>query len=282
MITLCLFGIYSIIIYFKVNVIITNKCIQFTGDIMSGNMYAFLLSTIAGISTLIGFLFIFIKKDRESVISKALGFASGVMLTISVIDLVPNSFLLIIKQYNLIYALFLIIMGFLIGVIISSVIDKKVEKKSKNGLKLYKLGIITMFVIMMHNIPEGIATFITTTNNINLGIMLTTAIALHNIPEGISISIPIYYSTNNKFKAFLYTLISGMSEPLGALISYLFLSRFVNDTILGIIYSIIAGMMINISINELYKEAIDYNKKNTIIYFIIGSFIMILNHLLFS
>jgi len=166
---------------------------------MSGNMYAFLLSTIAGISTLIGFLFIFIKKDRESVISKALGFASGVMLTISVIDLVPNSFLLIIKQYNLIYALFLIIMGFLIGVIISSVIDKKVEKKSKNGLKLYKLGIITMFVIMMHNIPEGIATFITTTNNINLGIMLTTAIALHNIPEGISISIPIYYSTNNKF-----------------------------------------------------------------------------------
>ena len=249
---------------------------------MSSNMYAFLLSTIAGISTLIGFLFIFIKKDRESIISKALGFASGVMLTISVIDLAPNSFLLIIKQYNLIYTLFLIIMGFLIGLIISSIIDKRVEKKSKNGLKLYKLGIITMLVIMMHNIPEGIATFITTTNNVELGIMLTIAIALHNIPEGISISIPIYYSTNSKFKAFIYTLISGMSEPLGALISYLFLSRFVTDTILGIIYSIIAGMMINIAINELYKEAALYNKKNTFIYFIIGSFMMILNHLLFS
>ena len=112
--------------------------------------------------------------------------------------------------------------------------------------------------------------------------ILTIAIALHNIPEGISISIPIYYSTNSKFKAFFYTFISGMSEPLGALISYLFLSRFINEIILGIIYSIIAGMMINISINELYKEAIDYNKKNTIIYFIIGSFIMILNHLLFG
>ena len=249
---------------------------------MSGNMYAFLLSTIAGISTLIGFLFIFIKKDRESIISKALGFASGVMLTISVIDLMPNSLLLFIKSYNLIYTLFLLIIGFLIGVIISSIIDKRVEKKSKNGLKLYKLGIISMIVIMMHNIPEGIATFITTTNNIELGIILTIAIALHNIPEGISISIPIYYSTNSKLKAFFYTFISGMSEPLGALISYLFLSRFVNDTILGVIYSIIAGMMINISINELYKEANNYNKKNTIIYFIIGSFIMILNHLLFS
>lgn len=249
---------------------------------MSGNMYAFLLSTIAGIATLIGYLFIFIKKDREVVISKALGFASGVMITVSLTDLIPNSLDLIIKKYSFIYTLFLVLTGFLIGVIISSIIDKNVEKKSKNGLKLYKLGIITMLVIIMHNIPEGIATFITTTNNIKLGIVLTIAIALHNIPEGISISIPIYYSTNSKLKAFIYTLISGISEPIGAIISYLFLSKFINNTILGIIYSIIAGMMVNISINELYKESINYNKRNTIIYFIIGSFIMILNHLLFS
>ncbi len=249
---------------------------------MSSNMYAFLLSSIAGFSTLIGFLFVFIKKDRESIISKSLGFASGVMLTISIIDLIPNSFLLIIRQYNLIYTLFLIITAFLVGIIVSSIIDKKVEKKSKNGLKLYKLGIITMIVIIMHNIPEGIATFITTTNNTKLGVILTIAIALHNIPEGISISIPIYYSTNSKLKSFIYTFISGMSEPLGAIISYLFLSRFVNDIMLGFIYSIIAGMMINISIKELYKEAYYYNKRNTIIYFIIGSFIMILNHLLFG
>ncbi len=249
---------------------------------MSDNGYAFLLSTMAGISTLIGFLFIYIKKDRNSMISKALGFASGVMLTISIIDLIPNSFLLIIKSYSRIYTLFFILMGFLIGIILSGIIDKRVGKSSENGLKLYKLGIIAMLIIMLHNIPEGIATFITTTSNIKLGIILTIAIALHNIPEGISISIPIYYSTNSKIKAFLYTLISGMSEPLGALISYLFLSKFVNDIILGIIYSIIAGMMINIAINELYKEAIKYNKKNTTTYFLIGSFIMILNHILFG
>ena len=249
---------------------------------MSTNIYAFLLSTIAGFSTLIGFLFIFINKDRYSIISKALGFASGVMFTISIIDLIPNSFFLINKKYNYIYTLFLLITGFLIGIIISSIIDKKVEKNSTNSLKLYKLGIITMLTIIIHNIPEGIATFLTTTNNTKLGIILTIAIALHNIPEGISISIPIYYSTNSKLKSFFYTLISGMSEPLGALISCLFLSKFVNDILLGIIYSIIGGMMINISINELYKEAREYNKKNTITYFIIGSFIMILNHLLFG
>ena len=245
-------------------------------------MHAFLLSSIAGFSTLIGFLFIFIKKDRVGVISKALGFASGVMLTISIIDLIPNSLDLIIKKYKFIYAVILALLGFFIGIILSSIIDSKVEKNSKKSSKLYKLGIITMLVIMMHNMPEGIATYITSTQNISLGVTLTIAIALHNIPEGISISIPIYYSTNSKLKAFIYTLISGLSEPIGAVIAYLFLARFINDTLLGIIYSVIAGMMVNISINELYKESINYNKKNAFIYFIIGSFIMIINHLLFN
>lgn len=249
---------------------------------MSNNIYAFILSSLAGISTLIGFLFIYIKKGRDSVISKALGFASGVMLTISIIDLIPNSFLLIINNHLINYTLFLIIIGFLIGIIISSVVDHKVEKKSKNGTKLYKLGIITMLVIMLHNIPEGIATYITTTQNTKLGITLAIAIALHNIPEGISISIPIYYSTNSKLKSFIYTLISGLSEPLGALISYLFLSKYINNTILGVIYSIIAGMMINIGINELYKESVIYDKKNTMIFFIIGIILMTMNHLLFG
>lgn len=245
------------------------------------NIYAFILSSIAGISTLIGFLFIFIKNNKESSISKALGFASGVMLTISITDLIPNSFILLFND-NVIYSIFILLLSFLIGIFLSSIIDTKVEKKSLNSSKLYKLGLINMLVIMMHNIPEGIATYITTTKNIKLGLIITIAIALHNIPEGISISIPIYYSTKSKLKAFLYTFISGMSEPLGALISYLFLSKFINDTVLGIIYSIIAGMMINISINELYKESIKYNKKNTIIYFVIGSILMILNHLLFN
>lgn len=245
-------------------------------------MYAFLLSFIAGFSTLIGFLFIFIKKGRDSIISKSFGFASGIMITISIIDLIPNSLYLIIKEYNFIYALFLILIGFLMGLILSCILDKTIDKSSKNSSKLYKIGLITMLILMIHNILEGIATFITAANNIKLGIILTIAIALHNIPEGISISIPIYHSTNSKLKSFIYTLISALSEPLGALITYLFLSNFINDKILGLIYSTIAGMMINISINELYKESINYSKKDTIIYFIFGSFIMILNHLLFN
>lgn len=256
--------------------------ILYNGDSMDKTIYAFILSSIAGFSTLIGFLFIFIKKDRNNTISKALGFASGVMITISITDLIPNSFNLILHNNYVIYSFLILIVGFLVGIFLSSIIDKKVEKEYLNSSKLYKLGIISMLVIILHNIPEGIATYITTTQNNKLGLIITIAIALHNIPEGISISIPIYYSTKSKFKAFLYTFISGVSEPIGALISYLFLAKFINNTVLGIIYSIIAGMMINISINDLYKESINYNKKNTILFFVIGSFIMILNHLLFN
>ena len=139
-----------------------------------------------------------------------------------------------------------------------------------------------MITIIIHNIPEGIATYITTTNNFKLGLLFSISIALHNIPEGISISIPIYYSTNNKRKAFIYTFISGISELFGALITYLFLSKYINDTILGALYSFIAGLMINISINKLGKESLNYNKKDSIVYFIIGILIMLISHLMIN
>lgn len=247
---------------------------------MSNHIYAFILTSIAGISTLIGYLFIYIKNDRESIISKALGFASGVMITISISDLLPNSSFLLSNKYNKLNTYIVILFAIFIGFLISEIINNRVENNTKNNIKLYKLGIISMIVIMLHNIPEGIATYITTTNNIKLGLTLAIAIALHNIPEGISISIPIYYSTNSKLKAFIYTFISGMSELIGAIISYLFLSKYINQSILGIIYSIIAGMMLSIGYLELYRESVKYNKKNTNIYFILGTIVMILNHII--
>ena len=95
--------------------------------------------------------------------------------------------------------------SFVTGIILSMIIDKKMPAQ-QNHLK--RVGLIAMLAIILHNIPEGIATYLTSSTNTKLGITLTIAIALHNIPEGISISIPIYYATKNKGHAFLYTLIS--------------------------------------------------------------------------
>ena len=140
-----------------------------------------------------------------------------------------------------------------------------------------------MLAIMLHNIPEGIATYITNCSNINLGLSLTLAIAAHNIPEGISISVPIYYATGNKRKAFLYTFISGISELFGAIISALFLSPFVSDTLMAFLYAMIAGIMIYLSITELLKTSLSYQKyKITLIFFIIGVLFILINHFIFN
>lgn len=239
----------------------------------------FLMTTLAGISTLLGSILIFFKNKEEKILSSSLAFAAGVMITVSFTDLIPSS-ISKIGEYCPFFATFcLCLIGMNIGILLSNFIEKKVSKK-ENSSTLYKIGLISMLAIILHNIPEGIATYISCKNDFNLGLKLTIAIALHNIPEGISISVPIYYSTKSKKKAFFYTFISGFSEVVGAIISYLFLGYLENDLFMGFLYSIIAGIMITISIKELIPESLNYKlKKKTILFFIIGFIFMFISHI---
>lgn len=251
------------------------------------NIYAFLLTTIAGLSTMVGTIFIFIKiKNTENIIISALSFAAGVMVCVSITDLIPSSINEISFTFKLFPTYIIMLIFLVIGIIISMTIDKYLPTNNiyiKDNKGLYKVGIISMLAIILHNIPEGIATYMASDVNIKVGISLTLAIAMHNIPEGISISIPIYYSTRSKIKAVVYTFISALSEPLGAIITYLFLQKYINNTIMGFLYAIIAGIMIHISLYELIPSAKKYNKKTrTKISFLIGIFFMLINHLIFS
>ena len=215
--------------------------------------YGIIVSSIAGISTLVGYLFIYIKADKNKVISKSLSFASGVMLTLSLVDLIPTSInYLKMDNRSLLYTL----LFFFIGIILCLIINTKI----KDNDVLYKTGIISMIGIMIHNIPEGIVTYILSTVDMKLGLIFAIAIILHNIPEGISISVPIYYSKKSKKKAFLYTMISGLSEPLGALLSMIFLYKYISNFLIAILFSLIAGLMSYISIFELMKTSFKYDK----------------------
>lgn len=240
----------------------------------------FLLCLLAGLSTLLGSLFIFIKGNKENIIKCALAFASGVMLSVSVFDLIPES--LTMFQSVTKNSIFLNIMVFIIiGLIIPLFIDKILPTKLDQNSKLYKLGIFTMIAIIIHNLPEGMITYITADHNLKLGITIAIAIAMHNLPEGISIAIPVYYATKNKKKAVGLTFISGMSEPLGAILAFLFLKPVINNTIMGALFAIIAGIMTYISIIELLPTALQYKgKKKTLISFLIGILFMYVNHML--
>ncbi len=243
---------------------------------MNNTYLAFILASLSGLSTILGIIPIYFNiKKENNIICASLAFASSIMLSISILDLIPESFHLL-KKYPDSYKIIIIFLSLIIGIIISEIINKKIEKIESNSL--YKIGIISMIAIIIHNIPEGIITFISTTKDTKLGISIAIAIALHNIPEGISISIPIYYSTKSKIKAFTSTLISGLSELLGAIITYLFLSTIITNSILGILLSSTAGIMIHISLTELLVNSIKYNNKNiTKLFFVLGIIIIIIN-----
>jgi len=232
--------------------------------------YGLIISLVAGLSTIIGYFSIYIKGSKNKIISLFLSFSSGVMITLSIIDLLPSSIEYLNETKSIYVSIFYSFILFVIGFILSFIIDRL--NKEKEGL--YKTGIISMVGIILHNIPEGIATYVLSTIDIKMGIFLSIAIILHNIPEGIGISIPIYYSTKSKRKAFLYTLVSGLSEPFGAMLSFLFLSKYINIELMGMLYSLIAGLMIYIGYFELFKQAKKYN--NNVINFLFTGALFIL------
>jgi len=240
--------------------------------------YSFFLTILAGFSTLIGTIIIFFKiKKIEKVIISSLSFASGVMLCISIFDLLPESLKLFILNYNL----FLSILFFLIFFTIGSLIILFINKRVPDSDNLYKIGIISMIGIILHNIPEGILTFVTSSVDKKIGLEIFIAITMHNIPEGIAISIPIYYSTKSKFKALFLSMISALSEVFGALITYLFLYNYINDILIAILLSLVCGIMSYISIFELIPEVLNHkNKRLFLIFFLIGILFMITNLIL--
>ena len=219
---------------------------------MNKSIIPFIITFIAGISTLIGIIPTYINnKYKNYIIKSSILVSTLMMLLISITSLIPESYKYLNNKRQIIIYL-------IIGLIIAKYLDKFSESKTDNNL--LKLGILSTITLIIHNIPEGIITYITSVKNINLGIKLSLAIALHNIPEGVIIAVPIYYSTNSRKKALLYTTISGFSETIGAILGKLFLYNISNNT-LGIILSITAGIMIYISIFELSSKP---KKRNVI------------------
>lgn len=244
---------------------------------------ALLVSTMAGFSTVLGGLVIFFK-IKENYISKfitiALAFSLAIMIGISITDLIPESAFMLLRTLGVTKGLFYIFTSFTLGVVLIKYLNKIILNTESNNL--YKLGILNMLALILHNFPEGIATFMSAYKDINLGIKLSIAIALHNIPEGISIAVPIYYATKSKGKALIRTFLSGLAEPLGALIAYIFLARFITDNFISLILILVGGIMITLAIEVILPKAQEYNYKwHLRLGLIIGFLLVIFNYLMF-
>jgi ZIP family zinc transporter len=250
---------------------------------------ALILSTLAGLSTLLGaVIVIFTKGKSEKLISGSLGFAAGVMISVSFTDLYPSALELFGQLYVEETSTLWTVAFLILGLFITMGLDRFVphEELNKNtGDKphkdLYRVGFVSMMAIGLHNFPEGIATFMAGYEDTALGISIAVAIAMHNIPEGISVALPIYFSTGSRKQAFKYTLLSGIAEPIGALLAFLVLRPFISPFVLAAVFASITGIMIYIAVEELIPSSRQYGHERLALYAtLIGICLMPLSHVL--
>ena len=238
---------------------------------------ALLLPLLSSFSTLLGLVPIYIKTNRvEEFISFSLSLSLSVMIFISLFDLIPSSVPIILNNYSLIYGVIISILIFILGYFTIYLIENRI----KNNNSLYKIGIISFIALILHNLPEGIIVYISTYKNIKLGLKMGLSIMLHNIPEGIEISLPLYYSNVTKNRVVILTFISGFSEFLGALLTHFFLKNYINEIILSFTLLFVSGLMISLSINNIFKELKRYKNTPKYIGVLIGIVISLIIHII--
>jgi ZIP family zinc transporter len=244
---------------------------------------ALIITTIAGVSTTFGSLLgLIFKRGNPKFMSFILGFTAGVMVGVSFLELFPSAF----KELGLIKAGIAFLIGFIIIFIIDyfiphDYIGDKEHLGAKTSEKLLRTGVFIAIGVAIHNFPEGIATFYSSMINIKFGIPIAVAIAIHNIPEGLAVSAPIYEATGSKGKAFLWSFLSGVAEPIGAILTLAVLYPFLNVTILNYILAGISGIMIYISLDELMPVSKSYGYSHIpIISFIAGVIVILLSLIL--
>ena len=256
-------------------------------------IFALSLTVMAGLATGVGSVIaLFAKTTNTKFLAGSLGFSAGVMIYVSMIEIFQKSRTYISAAAGDKMGYYLAVASFFAGIIFIGLIDYFVpstegdignlSEKDNRSVALKRMGFMTALAIGIHNFPEGLATFTSALQDQHLGVAIAAAIAIHNIPEGISTSVPIYYSSGSRKKAFLVSFFSGITEPLGAIIGYLILRPFFNDAVFGVLFGVIAGIMIFISIEELLPMAREYEKsKVTIIGTILGMAIIAVSLLLF-
>ncbi len=262
-------------------------------------LLAFGLTLLAGLATGIGSLLALLTSTTNTkFLSWMLGFSAGVMIYVSMVEIFVKAKDSLVGYLGEQQGNWATVGGFFAGILLIALIDKFVpEQGNPHELKkvedlsspkkladpaLLKMGTFTALAIAIHNFPEGIATFTAALQDPALGVAITVAIAIHNIPEGIAVSVPIYFATGDRKKAFKLSFLSGLAEPVGAVVAFLILMPFLNDLMFGLIFAAVAGIMVFISLDELLPAAKKYDEGHLSIYGLIaGMAIMAVSLLLF-
>lgn len=248
--------------------------------------FALTLSALAGLATGIGgVITFFTEHTNRRFLSGSLGFSAGVMIYISLSEMLPDARNLLAAQIGARSGAWAVVLAFFGGIAVTALIDflvpepenphepHNIEETKACPPRLLKTGVFTALAITIHNFPEGIATMMTALHDTHVGVAIAFAVAVHNIPEGIAVAVPIYCATQSRRKALAWSFGSGLTEPLGAVIAYLLLAPYLSGAILGLIFAAVAGIMVFISFDELLPSAHEYGHHHYAVYGLISGMI---------
>ncbi len=226
---------------------------------------ALVLSAAAGGATLLGALLaVMVRRPKASLLTLALGFSAGVMLSVSLLELLPDAIGVLMFEMpgpaGAAVAVFSCSAGMLCSQLLDSALPQSFERAGQRERQLLRLGVFSMLALMLHNLPEGMAVFLSASRDVKMGLKLCGAIALHNIPEGLSIAMPVYAALDRRAPAVLLAAVSGAAEPLGALLALRFLQPVLTERGLAMMFCGIAGLMSAIAVAELLPAALCGNK----------------------
>ncbi len=261
-------------------------------------LFAFLLTLFAGLATGVGStIAFFAKRTNTKFLTISLGFSAGVMIYVAFVEIFFKGREVLAESMGDRQGWWVAVLAFFGGIALIGIIDRLIPsyenpheiKKIEGGEdeirsgKLMRMGTMTALAIGIHNFPEGLATFTAALSDPKIGIAIAVAVAIHNIPEGIAVSVPIYYATGSKRKAFKLSFLSGLAEPVGAIVGYLILMPLMTESLMGILFSFVAGIMVFISLDELLPAAEKYGEHHLSIYGLVsGMAVMALSLLLFK
>lgn len=262
-------------------------------------LLAFLLTLFAGLATGVGGAFAyFSRRTNTRFLAGALGFSAGVMIYVSFVEILPKALESLTAALGESAGQWTTALGFFGGILFMGAIDRlvpsqenphemhKIEELRPGAAppgrdELYRMGLFSALAIAIHNFPEGLVTFMAAMKDPALGISIAIAIAIHNIPEGIAVSVPIYYATGSRKKAFLFSFLSGLAEPVGAVAGFFLLRALMGEAAFGAVFAGVAGIMVYISLDELLPTAERYGEHHLCIWGLIaGMAVMALSILL--
>lgn len=256
------------------------------------------MSLFAGLSTGIGSVIALLtKQTNRKFMSLTMGFSAGVMVYVSMTEIMNKAKAALITPLGEKMGNVILVCSFFSGILLMALISRLIpsyeerdmgcdcdnKKRKKNSyFRLMKSGLLCALAIGIHNFPEGMATFVSALKDPQLALPIVCAVAIHNIPEGIAVAAPVYKATKSRKRAFTISFLSGLAEPLGALIGWLILLPFMSDVLFGAIFAACAGIMVFISIDEIFPQALEEGEKElSILGFVLGMGLMAISLLLF-